>query len=169
MHGRTRKTVAGTPAAASPEAARAAALRLLKARDRTRAHLARRLREKGFEPAVADAVLDRLEAVGLIDDRATAARLVEREVRRGGASARLLHAKLFQAGVGRETAEGVVGEALAGVDAESVAEEEARRWLSRHAGLEPDAAARRLASRLARRGFDGETVRGVVGRVLRVG
>lgn len=169
MPPRAAKSVAGTPDAASPEAARAAALRLLKARDRTPRDLARRLRDKGFEPAIVDAVIARLEAVALLDERATAERLVRAELRKAPAAERLLRAKLFAAGVSNETAARVIAEALAQLDADEQAESLAKTWLARRPALDADTAARRLASRLARRGFDAETVRAVVGRVLKVG
>jgi regulatory protein len=168
MPGRSRQSVAGTPEAASPEAARAAALRLLKARDRTPRDLARRLRDKGYEHGTVDAVIARLESVGLLDERATAERLVRAELRKAPASARLLRAKLFAAGVPDDTASRVIADALAEIDAAEQAETLARAWLARRPGLDADTAARRLAARLARRGFDGETVRGVMGRVLRL-
>lgn len=168
MPGRSQKSVAGSPLAASPEAARAAALRLLKARDRTPRDLARRLRDKGFEPATVDTVIARLEAVALLDERATAERLVRAELRKAPASARLLRAKLFAAGVSDAIASRVITDALAELDPGEQAESLARAWLARRPGLDADTATRRLASRLARRGFDGETVRGVLNRVLRV-
>lgn len=151
---------------ASIDKARAAALRLLKARDRTRTVLRRRLLDKGHEPAVVEAVLDRLEEVGLLDERASAERAVARELRKGAATARLLRQKLFTEGVSKEIAEQVIEDALRDVDPEEAAEAEARVWVRKHPGLDRTTAARRLMGRLARRGFDGEIVRTVVERVL---
>lgn len=148
------------------EKARAAALRLLKARDRTRTVLGRRLLMKGHEPGVVEAVLDRLEEVGLLDERASAQRAVARELRKGAATARLLQQKLFAEGVGKEIAGEVIEAALKDVDLEAAAEDEARAWIRKHPGLDPETAARRLMGRLGRRGFDGEVVRAVVRRVL---
>ena len=146
--------------------ARAAALRLLKARDRTRAVLRRRLLAKGHAPAVVGAVLDRLEEVGLLDERASAERAVARELRKGAATARLLQQRLFNEGVGKEIASEVIGAALRDIDPEEAAEAEARAWMRKHPGLDRATAARRLMGRLARRGFDGETVRAAAERVL---
>ena len=146
--------------------AKTAALRLLKARDRTPRALADRLRGKGFEPAVVEHVVARLEAVGLLDERATAGRLVRAELRKSAASERLLQMKLRKAGVGEAVAAETIAEGLAGVDLEEAVEEEARRWLERRPGLETEVAKRRLAGRLARRGFGGELVWGVVNRVV---
>ena len=68
--------------------AKTAALRLLKARERTPRALADRLRGKGFEPVVVEHVVARLEAVGLLDERAPAGRLVRAELRKSAASER---------------------------------------------------------------------------------
>ncbi len=148
------------------EKARAAALRLLKARDRTRTVLRRRLLAKGHEPAAVGVVLDRLEEVGLLDERASAERAVARELRKGAATARLLQQRLFAEGVGREIASEVIEAALRDVDPVEAAEAEARAWVRKHPGLDRATAARRLMGRLTRRGFDGETVRTVAERVL---
>src|SRR5260221_4891926 len=51
-----------------PEAAREAALRLLERTRRTRSDLSRRLIERGFAPGTVDDVIERLKAVGLVDD-----------------------------------------------------------------------------------------------------
>ncbi len=155
-----------TPDPALIDKAQAAALRLLKARDRTRAVLRHRLLDKGHEPAVVDAVLDRLEEVGLLDERASAERAVARELRKGSAAPRLLHQKLFSEGVSKEIASEVIEAALRDVDPEEAAEAEARAWIRKHPGLDRETAARRLMGRLARRGFDGEIVRTVTQRVL---
>src|SRR5581483_11085083 len=58
-------------------AARDICLRLLTARPRSRAELAAALQRKGVEPEVADAVLGRLDDVGLIDDSAFAEMVVQ--------------------------------------------------------------------------------------------
>ena len=74
--------------------------------------------------------------------------------------------KLRKAGDGDAVAAEASAEGRAGVDLESAVEEEARRWLERRPGLEKEVAKRRLAGRLARRGFGGELVWGVVNRVV---
>src|SRR6266516_2845826 len=54
--------------ASDAEAAREAALGMLDRARRTRSDLAGRLREKGYVPAVVEQVIERLVAVGLLDD-----------------------------------------------------------------------------------------------------
>ncbi len=147
--------------------AKSAALRLLRARDRTPAALAERLRKKAFDEPVIAHVIARLEAVGLLDERATAGRIVRTELRKAAASERLLKMKLRREGVTDAVASAVVAETLAEVDLQAEVEAEARRWLERRPGLDAETAKRRLAGRLARRGFGGDVVWGVVNRVLR--
>ena len=146
--------------------AKSAALRLLKARDRTPKALAERLKRKEFEEPVIAHVIARLEAVGLLDERLTAERLVRAELRRAAASDRLLSMKLRKEGVSDQIAKEVIAAALAEVDLEAAVEAEVRKWLERRPGLEPEVAKRRLAGRLARRGFGGDVVWGVLGRVF---
>jgi regulatory protein len=159
-------TGAGDPARDAVERCRASALRLLKARDRTPVALARRLRLKGFEEPVVAHVVARLEDVGLLDERATAERLVRTELRKAAAAERLLRSRLFAEGVSDAIASEVIADALAEVDPAESAEAEARRWLERRADMDPDAVRRRLAGRLARRGFGHGVVREVLARVL---
>ena len=146
--------------------AKASALRMLRARDRTPAGLADRLRKKGIDEPVIAHVIARLEAVGLLDERATAGRIVRTELRKAPASERLLKMKLRREGVTDAVASEVVAEELAAVDLTEAVEEEARRWLQRRPGLDAETAKRRLAGRLARRGFGGDVVWGVVNRVV---
>ncbi len=146
--------------------AKSAALRLLKAKDRTPVALAERLRKKEFDEAVVAHVIARLEAVGLLDERATAGRLVRAELRKSAAAERLLRMKLRKAGVSDGVASEVIAEELKAVDLVAKVEAEARRWLERRPGLETEVAKRRLAGRLARRGFGGDVVWGVVDRVV---
>ena len=117
------------------------------------------------EPVIAH-VIARLEAVGLLDERATAGRIVRTELRKAPASERLLKMKLRREGVTDAVASEVVAEELAAVDLTEAVEEEARRWLQRRPGLDAETAKRRLAGRLARRGFGGDVVWGVVNRVV---
>jgi len=146
--------------------AKTAALRLLKARDRTPKALADRLKRKEFDDSVISHVIARLEAVGLLDERLTAERLVRAELRKAPASDRLLSMKLRREGVSDQIATEVIAEALLDVDLEAVVEVEARKWLERRPGLERDVAKRRLAGKFARRGFGGDVVWKVLGRVF---
>jgi regulatory protein len=149
-------------------AARTICLRLLTVRARTRAELAGTLHDRNVPKAAADRVLDRLAAVGLVDDRAFAARFVETRHHDRGLAARELARQLRDKGVDDE----VVAEALAGVDREQELET-ARRLVQRKlrsmSSLEPQVQTRRLAGLLARKGYAPSTAFQVVREVLGAG
>ena len=143
--------------------AREAALRLLAVRPRSAAELARRLRMKGYAPEIGEEVIGRLRELGMIDDAAFAGTLVRDRVRLRPQGARRLASELRQKGVDDETARAAIRQTMEG---ESTSERElarraAEKWHPR-ADEEPARARRRLHGFLARRGFDGETIRDVV-------
>lgn len=136
------------------EQAHAACLRLLTVRARTRAELAGRLAKRGYPDDVTAAVLDRLTAVGLIDDEDFASQWVRSRQQHAGKGKRALAAELRTKGVDDE----VIAAALAGIDAgaERVrAEQLVERRLRRETFADGDDAAvmRRLVGMLARRGY----------------
>jgi len=145
------------------EAAQRAALRALARRAHARFDLRRRLLQKQHPPAAVDGALDRLSAVGLLDDARFAVDYAAAKAHRGRGPARLIGDLLAQ-GVDRRMAEAAVSTALAaeGVDpAEAVrvlAEKRARQL----GGLAPTVRKRRLIAFLVRRGFSGGAVREVV-------
>lgn len=147
--------------AADPAAAREAALKLLERTRRTRADLARRLRDKGYQEPVVAAVLERLAGVGLIDDVEYARAFLAGRWGRRAAGWRTLEQDLKTRGVGRED----IASARSRFEAEQgpadevrlarrVAEQAARRY----AALEPRVRRQRLYALLVRRGFDGDTI-----------
>jgi SOS response regulatory protein OraA/RecX len=79
----------------------------------------------------------------------------------------LLRQKLAARGIDEATAGAAVQETLDGVDLEAAAEAAARRRLTTLARLTPEAALRRTAAALARRGFDEDLVASVVERLAR--
>jgi SOS response regulatory protein OraA/RecX len=110
-----------------------AAIRALRAADRSRAELDARLERQGFDGEERRQALDELERLGYVDDEKTAALRAERLADRGYGDA-YIRADLEHRGLPPE-------EALAGIEAES---ERARRyadkgpaWLSRR-GFAPD-------------------------------
>lgn len=148
------------------EEARLAALRLLDRRPLTRADLRRRLLDREHEPAAVEAALDRLEAVGLVDDAAYAAAFI-----RDGASLRghgrvRLARDLRQRGVDPELVEATLDAEYPRADEHAVALELARARVGRLAGLELEAARRRLAGFLARRGLGSAAVYAALDEVL---
>jgi len=145
------------------EAAQRAALRALARRAHARFDLRRRLLQKQHPPAAVDGALDRLSAVGLLDDARFAVDYAAAKAHRDRGPARLIGDLLAQ-GVDRRMAEDAVRTALAaeGVDpAEAVrvlAEKRARQL----GGLAPAVRKRRLIAFLVRRGFSGSAVREAV-------
>nr|WP_108638141.1 recombination regulator RecX [Mycobacterium rhizamassiliense] len=135
------------------EQARALCLRLLTARSRTRAELSGQLAKRGYPDDVSAQVLDRLAAVGLIDDADFAQQWVQSRHARAGKSRRALAAELRTKGVDKE----VISTALAGIDADAErdrAEELVRVKLRRDTLSGDDARlTRRLVGMLARRGY----------------
>ena len=142
---------------AREEQARALCLRLLTARARTRAELSGQLAKRGYPDDVRDRVLDRLAAVGLVDDTDFARQWVSSRRAKAGKSRRALAAELHTRGVDNE----VITAALAGIDAGAErdrAEQLVRSKLRRETTLAQDGkdtarVGRRLVAMLARRGY----------------
>ena len=162
MRTRTRRDPDAEPVT-DPEAAREAALKLLERTRRTRADLARRLHDKGFAVTAVEEVLDRLERVGLVDDTEYArAYLAGRWGRRPTGWTRLRQ-ELRGRGIGDDAiaAARAILEQREGGGADEVAT--AHRVIvqaqRRYASLEPRVRQQRLYALLARRGFDGDTIR----------
>jgi regulatory protein len=138
---------------AGPESvARTICLRLLTARARTRAELAEALDGRGVPRAVAGQVLDRLTAVGLVDDRAFAERFVVARHQDRGLARRELCRQLRDKGVD----DSVIADAVSGLDPEQEIQTGRRlveRKLRSMARLEPAVRSRRLVGMLARKGY----------------
>ncbi|MGH3492779.1 MAG: regulatory protein RecX [Sciscionella sp.] len=133
--------------------ARSLALRLLATRPRSRAELATALHRKAIEPPTAETVLDRLAAVGLVDDVAFAEMWVRSRHRHSGQARSALVAELRRKGV----EEAAVRSAVAEIDAAD--EEDRARQLVRKrvrtmpGALDATTATRRLVATLARKGY----------------
>ncbi len=135
------------------EQARSFCLRLLTARSRTRAELAGQLAKRGYPDDVSNRVLDRLAAVGLVDDTDFAEQWVQSRRANAGKSKRALAAELRTKGVDTD----VIDAVLAGIDAGAErerAEQLVRARLRRELLSEDDTGVgRRLVGMLARRGY----------------
>lgn len=149
-----------------PEAvARTVVLRKLSVRAQTRAELQQALEAKGVPDEPAQAVLDRMVELGLVDDVVFARDWVESRQQRRHLSRRILQQELRHKGVERETIE----EALKQVDGEDelaaarAIVEKRRASLDR---LEPKVRYRRLAGVLGRRGYSSAVVSAVLGEAL---
>jgi regulatory protein len=137
--------------------ARRIALDALSRAARTRGQLEALLQRKDVAPEAADAVLDRFEELGLIDDAGYAQAFVESRHRVRGQGGRALTAELRRRGVADE----VVAEAVGALDPDVEFETACRLARSRHdrmSGLAPEVRVRRLAGFLARKGYSGAVV-----------
>ena len=156
-------------AAAEEEGAVRSALRSLELRAHGAVELARKLERKGHGKDSVSAALTRLDRLGLLDDRAFAQAYIAARSARGRGPERLRR-DLAMLGVEPEIARQVLAESQAGVDdplAQPLAL--ARKRVAQLKGLPKEARRRRLAAYLARRGFQGSDVRGVVESVLSEG
>lgn len=130
--------------------ARERSVRLLAVRARTKAELVRKLLAGGFKTPVAEAAAESLTAQGLLDDKAIARGIVQRDGLRTAGDAELAR-RLEARGVTASEAEDALAEALS----ESRRAHLAAVALSRRIpkDLEPAARWRRMLAGLARRGF----------------
>ncbi|MDN5770510.1 MAG: recombination regulator RecX, partial [Microlunatus sp.] len=147
---------------ADPEnVARTIALRKLTASARTRHELDQAMQRKNVPDEVASAVLDRLEAVGLVDDGAFAQGWVESRQQRRHLSRSALRRELLAKGVDRDH----VDAALDPIDTDdelAAARALAAKKAAAGHRLDPAVRYRRVAGALARRGFGA----GVITTVL---
>jgi regulatory protein len=150
------------------------AARYLAARPRTRWELERRLRRAGASGEVIEATLARLAALGYVDDAGFARWWAEQRDRHSPRGRRLVEAELRQRGVPRAVLEDLRSGELAEpvLDHEALPTTEAERAriaLQRHLRGRPlptdRKALQRIGMFLVRRGFDPETIRGVLREV----
>lgn len=140
-------------------------LRLLAVRARTRTELATALSTRNVPDDAANAVLDRLSRVGLIDDLAYATDFVSSRRAERGLAAREISRQLRTKGVASE----LIDSALAEVDDEAeyqTARQLAERKVRSMARLEPPVQLRRLAGLLARKGYSPNLTYRVVREVV---
>lgn len=154
--------------AADVEGALRSALKMLERRSHSRFELARKLRFKGHSSAAGSSALERLDAMGLLDDAAFASAYAAARAGRGRGPARLRR-DLEALGVGPEA----VAAAIASLDTGESGDpwqravEQATRRAAGMAGLKRETRHRRLSSFFARRGFNGEQVREMVDRLAK--
>lgn len=163
--------------AAEPPGAEAAieiAVRFLGSRPRTRWELVRRLRRAGAEDPIVEATVERLAAMGYVDDAAFVRWWMDQRDRHAPRGRRMIEAELRQHGVPRDViaahaAHDAVGERSPEDELLPTTDEErARIALDRHLRGRPLPADLRAVQRvgmfLVRRGFDPETVRSALRR-----
>ncbi|MDQ7013533.1 MAG: regulatory protein RecX [Planctomycetota bacterium] len=140
------------------EAARGDALRLLGTRARAARDLLNRLARKGHDPTPAAEALDRLAAVGLINDEGLAETRAQALARAKAAGPRAAEHKLRAQGIDSALAGKAVREAFADIDLVERATAAARkRARALSPTLDEPTRRRRLYGFLARRGYDHPT------------
>lgn len=157
--------MSGETGASDEEKVREACLRLLATRPRSRHELVQRMRGRACSELVLERVLDRLTAVGLVDDAAFADAWVRSRHAHSGKGRRALAAELRTKGIADELAKAALAQ-VDDKDERQRATEVVRRKL-RSSAVPADATGRavltrRLIGMLARRGYPSEVVRSVV-------
>lgn len=141
------------------------ALHAITRRGQSRAEVASLLARRELPAEVIEAELDRLSAVGLIDDEALARDLVDRLRSRKKLGASALRAELLRRRLDRETIEAALVAEAEG-DTDAMVDELARDRARRLGGLDRATAERRLIDYLARKGHSGSTAREAARRAL---
>ena len=133
-------------------AARNIVLRRLARAPQSRAQLAEALAAKGIPEDIAEAVLNRMTEVGLINDAEFAALFVRSRRASRGLAPRVLAQELQQKGIAPELIDAELGE-ISHEDDRELAERLVTKRLASTAGLDPEARIRRLTGMLIRKGF----------------
>ena len=143
------------------EAAREIVLRRLDRSAAPRAALVELLERKEVDPRVAVEVLDRLEAAGVIDDAAYAARLVRTRFAEKGAARRAIAEELRRKGLEEQNVAAALGQ-IDSDDEDAAALALARKKLIATRHLPWEVRRRRTAALLGRKGYSREvTMRAV--------
>lgn len=136
-------------------------MRALTRRGMSRWELGSLLQSQELDTDIVETELDRLERVGLIDDRALAETIVRTQHERKGLGKSALTAELRRRHVDQAVIDEAMGQLSQG-DEESRAGALAERRAAQLQGLDHDTAVRRLSGYLQRKGYSGETVRHAV-------
>lgn len=155
------------PPADPYEVARTIALRHLDRRDLTAAELRDRLAAKGVSDDVADAVVARFTAVGLVDDRRYAVHYAQSRQASRSLSRAAVRRELQRKGIDPD----LLDEATAALDDDAeyrTARAFAERRMRALEGQVREVRYRRLGAALARKGFAPGLVHRVLGEVLAV-
>lgn len=139
----------------TPAAVRGAALTLLGRRDYTSAELRQRLRDKGHDVVLIDAVIADLTTDGTINDRRVATSHVRVANQIKGRGRHRIRQELVARGLSRHEADDAVAALDPADEAAAIA-----RFLSRKRGADPLPidARRRLFQQLLRKGFAAEAI-----------
>jgi regulatory protein len=140
------------------------ALRFLGNRPRSRSEVETRLEQAGYTPEIRQKVLERLQRLSYIDDRAFVAWWIENRSQFSPRSGRALSQELWQKGVARD----LVEDALAGLDDDDLALAAGLSRASRWQHLSHEAFDKKMLGFLQRRGFNYVTARNVTNQIWKV-
>ena len=145
------------------------ALNLLSARPYATRALHRKLMQKQYSAADADDAIRRLVDNGLLNDAKYAEQYARSKILSTGSSKRRLQQDLYRKGIKGEVATTAIANVLEQeeIDPAVVIERVARKKLAQLGDLEPLVLRRRLFAFLARRGYDLDEIKSVVGRLVR--
>jgi regulatory protein len=141
------------------------ALNLLSARPYATRALHRKLIQKEYSAADAEDAIRRLVAAGLLDDAKYAEQYARSKMLATGASRRRLTQDLYRKGIKSDIAATAIDNVVADeeIDTAGMIERVARKKLAQLGDLEPLVLRRRLFAFLARRGYDVDEIKRVVG------
>ncbi|UYN84531.1 MAG: regulatory protein RecX [Microcella sp.] len=135
-------------------------------RGQSRAEIGELLLRRDINVCVVESELDRLESVGLIDDKALALELVDRLRTRKKLGPSALRNELMRRKLDREVIDEALAEAELDDAADDLVVELARDRARRLGGLDRSTAERRLVDFLARKGHTGSTARDAARQAL---
>ncbi|MFN5058973.1 MAG: RecX family transcriptional regulator [Chloroflexota bacterium] len=146
-------------AADAYDQAKRAALRLLEIRPRSERELRERLRQRGFDTTSIDAVCQRLNETGLINDQAFANYLVEQRQRNAQRGGQAIRNDLRKHGIDNDTIHQLADTHQLDANDQDGALQLARKLAPRMRNLDRTTFMRRLGGSLQRRGFGGDATR----------
>ena len=141
------------------------ALSLLSARPYAVKALHRKLIQKEYPAADAEDVIRRLVDAGLLDDAKYAAQYARSKIVSSGTSKRRLQQDLYRKGIKTDVSGAAIAQVIEDeeIDTAAVVEQVARKKLAQLGDLEPLVVRRRLFAFLARRGYEIDEIKRVVG------
>lgn len=142
------------------------ALYFLGFRPRSTAEMRQYLQSKGYSSAITDTVVAWLQELGYIDDVRFATEWIEGRLRTKPMGRRRLLQELHQKGLDPELIETVLEQFAADIDELTLARKLAKERIRHYWGEETQAARRKLAGFLQRRGFTLDVISTAVNEIL---
>ncbi|MDP2808323.1 MAG: regulatory protein RecX [bacterium] len=143
------------------------ALRLIELKPRSVHEIRDKLAKNGIEKAEIETVCSELETIGLLDDVKFARDWIENRQHFRPMGVIRLRQELFVKGIDREIVDQAISDYKSNADELPAAQDLARRKLKLYRNLDDNAAKRRLAGFLARRGYEVSIVSKVLKELLK--